>query len=61
MPAADSLREAVLAELQKLVDPATFAAWHRNLQFVPLAADRFRIALPNEIYRQSVEKRLRPP
>ncbi len=61
MSVADSLRESVLAELRKRIDPSTFSTWCTHLQFVPSGADRVQVPLPNEIYRQWVERQFRGP
>jgi chromosomal replication initiator protein len=61
MSVAESLRESVLAELRKRIDASTFSTWCSHLQFVPSGADRFQVPLPNEIYRQFVERRFRAP
>mgnify|MGYP000433419521 CR=1 FL=1 len=61
MAAVDSLRESVLAELRRRIDPSIFSTWCTHLQFVPAGADRFQVPLPNEIYRQWVERQFRAP
>lgn len=61
MSEADPLRESVLAELRKLVDPPIFTTWCRHLQFMSVGADRYQIPLPNEIYQRWVERQLRAP
>ena len=61
MAVVDSLRESVLAELRKRIDPSLFTTWCTHLQFVPAGADRFQVPLPNEIYRQWVERQFRTP
>jgi chromosomal replication initiator protein len=61
MAFVDSLRESVLAELQKRVDAPTYSTWCRHLQFVDSGADRVQVPLPNEIYRQFVERQFRAP
>jgi chromosomal replication initiator protein len=61
MSADTNLREAVLAELEKIVDPAAFAAWRGNIRFIAAGPDRYQIPLPNDIYRQWVERQFRAP
>ena len=53
--------DSFLAELRKRIDASTFSTWCVHLQFVPSGADRYQVPLPNEIYRQWVERRFRAP
>jgi chromosomal replication initiator protein len=61
MALAENLRENILAELQKRIDAPAFITWFRQLQFMEAGENRYRVPLPNEIYRQWVENQFRAP
>jgi chromosomal replication initiator protein len=61
MALTETLRESILAEIQKRIDPPTFSTWFRHLQIQDAGEGRFRVPLPNEIYRQWVESHFRSP